>query len=574
VEYQGLFVRQLEDAPGMVLFAAPAVDIAQWAGIPQRRRLIDGDLVTETAGFQREEKTSRVSDIAAFMHDPRNVIQNPLLAAVQNLARVRIDQESGYCTVTIEPPDNVSLSIRDLLNLAVEGLRRRRHDLVGRPVNEDMVLKLKVALATSQTANIATPQSRVEYMDDATETEIESSSDEETTIAASLSLFEEESQVFEFFDNLNARSFVMNELGEDGTLLDSIGGVDREFLMNLVMPVVLVDGQHRLRGALKAIQDFEESDDGMRQLAELIDDGQSPAQARHLLATRVGRTLPVSLLLSDEPAEHVFQFLVVNQKATPISPALLGTIVATSLTDEEIEPIQLRLEGAGINLEGSRAIAFITRSPDSPFQNLVSTGMSGDAGRSLPWPVCGKLIDVVRNLEGGALYHFAMVDFAKMWREGAFSSSGLVEVGLSPAARMKEWSAFNGPWRTFFIKLHTKIRDCLGTRDDPSAHNYWGSVESNLFNKVTLQILTADFFSYLHSQQASLDDWDALDRALDDWLDGLGRDYFARDWRMGGTKRDQPVIKKAWSEAWAEYRITHRLPRVERYNPGGGRANR
>lgn len=76
------------------------------------------------------------------------------------------------------------------------------------------------------------------------------------------------------------------------------------------------------------------------------------------------------------PAEHVFQFVVVNQKATPIGRALLGTIVSTSLSAEELEGVSARLEAAGIPLEDPQAIAFLTRHPDSPFKDLVEKGAS------------------------------------------------------------------------------------------------------------------------------------------------------------------------------------------------------
>jgi len=54
------------------------------------------------------------------------------------------------------------------------------------------------------------------------------------------------------------------------------------------------------------------------------------------LVSRNTRLLPVSLLMNPNLEEHVFQFVVVNQKATPVGKALLGTIVATSLTESEL----------------------------------------------------------------------------------------------------------------------------------------------------------------------------------------------------------------------------------------------
>jgi len=564
MEYEGLIVQQLDGGPSLVMFAAPVVDIAMWAGIPQMKRLGEGADVTETAGFQREEKESRVNDIAAFMLEPSNVIQNPLLAAVQVASDVEVDNESGHCLVRIAPPDLKTLSLRDLLRLAMKGLERRIPELVDRAVNQSVVQRLRNTLAVQVDGEEGTGGGDSEVIDMAVVP------DEEVATAVSLSLFEEESQVHDFYDELKARLFVVEEVDDDEDRRETIGGFGRDFLESLVMPVVLVDGQHRLRGALKALENLESSDAGVERLAELIDGGLNPVDARLTYGRECGRTLPVSLLLSDEPAEHVFQFVVVNQKATPMSSALLGTIVSTSLTQDELDPIRLRLKSAGIELEGSRAIASLSRSPESPFRGLVATGVSGDQTRALPWSVFGKLIDVARNLEGGSPYHPPLVDYAKLWREGAFKRSELVDVNLSDVERRQAWSELNGPWRMFFIKLHTGIRDRFGEVEDPRTDNYWGSVRSNLFNLVSLHILTADFFAYLHQNNLSLPDWDAMDDAIEGWIGGLNPGYFARDWRMVGTKRDQPIIKRAWSEAWAEFRITRdRLPRVERYNPGG-----
>jgi hypothetical protein len=118
--------------------------------------------------------------------------------------------------------------------------------------------------------------------------------------------------------------------------------------------------------------------------------------------------------------------------------------------------------------------------------------------------------------------------------------------------------------------LHTTIRDKFGDTNDMAAYNAWGTSKSNLFNLISLSILTADFFAYLYERERSLEDWDNLQGALNDWIGDLNSAYFNRDWRMGGTRKDQPAIRKAWSEAWFEYRtVRDRLPRAERYNPGG-----
>jgi hypothetical protein len=47
------------------------------------------------------------------------------------------------------------------------------------------------------------------------------------------------------------------------------------------------------------------------------------------------------------------------------------------------------------------------------------------------------------------------------------------------------------------------VRDRLGS-EDRSSGNYWGSPRnSNLFNKISLMILTADFFQFLTARTRS-----------------------------------------------------------------------
>jgi hypothetical protein len=568
VKYEGVVVQQLPGGPKLVLFSAPAVDIAGWAGIPQRRRLGTGDEAVETAGFQREERQARVADIAAFMHNPANVIQNPLLAAVQDADHIDVRETDGRCEIEITPPDISHLSLLELFERACAELEQRLPELAKRPTDVEALTRLRQSLRVVESDSIASEPGSQDDEADAQSNDEETIPEEAETAIA---LFEEETQVVDFYDELNVRATILRELGADGEASESVGGFSRDFLESLVRPVVLVDGQHRLRGALLDIQDSADSVAGIARIADIVDSGVEADLATEQYAREVGRRLPISLLLSDDPAEHVFQFVVVNQKATPMSAALLGTIVSTSLTQDELDPIRLRLRNAGIELEASRAIAYLTRSPESPFKGLVATGVGGDRPNVLLWPVLGGLAAIVRNLEGGSPFHPPVIDYAKLWREGLFQKSGLVDASLTGPERLAAWSAFDGPWRKLFIKLHTKIRDKFGDQTDMASANAWGSTQSNLYNKISLTIMTADFFNYLREETQALENWEAVDEALEGWIGELNATYFARNWRMIGTKKDQGTIKKAWSEAWAEFRITKRLPRVERYNPGGSK---
>jgi hypothetical protein len=101
--------------------------------------------------------------------------------------------------------------------------------------------------------------------------------------------------------------------------------------------------------------------------------GQSGPTSQRL-ALRYGRTLPVSLLLEPNEENHVFRLVVVNQMAAPIGRALLGTIVSTSLTKEELERGSSRLTNVVIPLETGRAITNLSRSLESPFESTLRRG--------------------------------------------------------------------------------------------------------------------------------------------------------------------------------------------------------
>ena len=558
--YTGVIVTESAAASELVLFSAPAQEIEQWSGIPQRRR-IEG---VETAGFQREQKERRVAQLAQFLSDPSNAIQNPLLAATQDEYSIQTTRhDDGVITLEITVSDAPN-SLAELLRLAIDGLEKRMPTLADRPVADDKLASLR------EDYDLSVPP-RTSEVDASSEMEGTGDDAQQPEEDPTVGLFEEETQVVDFYDELTARAQLLSELGTEADGFQAVGGFTRDFLESLTRPVVLVDGQHRLQGALAAVSLRKDTDEVRGRLIQLLEEnGDDETLAEAAFARESSRVLPVSLMLNPSPAEHVFQFVVVNQKATPMSSALLGTIVSTSLSTEELEPIRVRLQSAGIEVEGSQAIAYMTRSPQSPFYNLVATGVTGDRPYALPWSVLGKLVTIVRDLRGANQYHTMVgVDFAKQYRDSAaFKESGIFSSDIEDEnARMQVWSAIDGPWRSLFISFFSRVKDKFADETDMQAHNAWGTTRSNVFNMISLTILLVDYFNWLHMTERRWTDIDDIAVSVDEYLEKMSSQYFARDWRMAGTKKDQPIIRRAWGEAWAEYRVSLRLPRIERYNP-------
>lgn len=545
--YPCVRVRQEKGSKDLILFSASAVEIDNWVGIPQRLDLQG----SETAGFQRTVSRNRETALRKFFSEDRNVIQNPLLCAIRQRPGLEVNFSSlpGHLdvgTLEISFPDYENKSLLELLTEARQYLEKRAVSLQGRGNPVDLIAALQ------QIGNF-------EAAEDGFEAEEEEYLENDDLVEPAEEALFDESQITDFWDQLRAREEILTKLGSKGPE-GAILGFSRQMLESYLRPIILVDGQHRLRGAVLAAEDEVESSGAAK---SLILDGMPPLEARNKLMRERARKLPVSLLMDDSPAEHVFQYVLVNQKATPVPRALLGTIISTSLAASELEDIADRLEDAKIELQGSRIISILSRAEDSPFSGLVAKGLENE-GVKLQWSVLGSLTDVFRYLEGGRYYHDSL-DHARTWRNHNLEASGIIR---DWKARDYEsgydfWKDINGPWLQVFKVFWTRTRDVLANTTDSAAPNYWGNPrDSNIFNKPSLHILSADFFSYLRERKVRLDSIELLPGLVDEWLEYVNKNYFARDWRLQNIKKDSVGTRKQWSWIWVNHRTTGDLPAV------------
>ncbi len=115
---------------------------------------------------------------------------------------------------------------------------------------------------------------------------------------------------------------------------------------------------------------------------------------------------------------------------------------------------------------------------------------------------------------------------------------------------------------TYFIAFWTLVRNELSDTSDNKEWNYWGDPKrSNLFNHTSLKILSADFFQYLCERRKGIDNVEEISILVSEWLEGVNRNYFNKDWNLHGVKKDMPGIRKQWSKQWVQYRKDpQRLP--------------
>src|SRR5262249_121260 len=126
----------------------------------------------------------------------------------------------------------------------------------------------------------------------------------ETEDVASVVLTEE-TQLVDFYQELRIRIEILRELPADARPNELVGfSVDA--MLSYLQPVVLVDGQHRLHGAVLSANNKIQSNEIQDALIEQVNNGIHPAEAQRKALHGSSRMLPVSLLFDANPAEHVF----------------------------------------------------------------------------------------------------------------------------------------------------------------------------------------------------------------------------------------------------------------------------
>lgn len=553
--YPCILSKQTSSDKRLAQFVAPATDVDEWAGVPQKKRFGTGE---ETAGFQREENALRIKSLQDFFLNPENLIQNPLLCSLRNIQHSSVtflpscgsseDAPVQVGELVLEVEEFSHLGFVDILERVRTYIEDRVPELKTRTPDPSIIQSLKMRAAEAghieQTESSAEP----DESDDPTGSDTTESGDPSGVLF-------EESHIIDFWQEVAGRHELAKQL-EAPIVTEDFLGFSKDALLSYLRPVVLVDGQHRLRGAIAAARQIINDPDIQSEVEERIANGESWKVVEADALKRNARFLPISLLMSNEPAEQVFQFIVVNQKATPIGRALLGTIVSTTLSNEEMDQVAGRLKNAGIQIEESQAITYLARHPESPFCELVERGLTGDSKDLLQWNVFASLIGIFRHLKGGKLFH-QRNDYAELWKSRFLASSGVVEDYSSAGFEKPEefWSALDGPWRGVFIKFWTKVRDTLGNTSDPDKHNYWGRTRSsNLFNKVSLTILAADFFQFLVETRTTLESADKVSELVETWLENVNKGYFDKNWNLSGVKKDSTGIRNQWAFLWSEYR--------------------
>lgn len=547
-EYPAIRYWQLDDCDdkkSIICMTAPCDEILSWAGIPRKAESIisdvEGDEKIEIHGYQRQQDKNRIQSLVEFYGSNDNVIPTSLLLAtrfddsveffntggITDFGGSRAELGKVVISNDLDKNDKLSILYKNLADVLIT----RNISLSNVSIPSDIVNKYKrraIELCDKYEFN-------VDFDDD-----INSDLDENDT-------YNPDSHLIEFYKEVKIRQLICEQ---ESALeyLDGVLGFTREMIVDYLSPLTVVDGQHRLISANEALKYIV--DDKMQQddFINLVSEHGSADEAEKYLIRKHRRTFSATLICNTDWSEHVFQFVVVNQKVKPISKSLLSSIIGTSLNSDEVDNIQDRLERAGIEIDDYKVMARLLEDNLSPFKGSVKKGYSSDRfseNQKLDWSVLNSLAKDFRNLKNLQPFHrrgTGELVFYTEWRSQFLSSSQLLDNHAKKIGCDDELLAWghptNGLWLDIFRYFYSVAKDKLSDEDN-NLCAWRNPNESNLFNGVSLRALLADFGDYLFNKEAAPDKLEDFKAIVDDYFTKIRKDFFGREWKLVGKRIDR-----------------------------------
>lgn len=273
----------------------------------------------------------------------------------------------------------------------------------------------------------------------------------------------------------------------------------RATLVSLLRPAMIVDGQHRVNGAAESELDNIE--------------------------------FAVCAIKDADWVEQVFQFVVLNKMAKPISKDFLTELLNTSLTNQEVDDIDRRLETIGIKNADRRIHKYINHDNRSPFAGLIA-----EAGEVAGADTTGKL-----SQQG-------MLLLAKRWR--AIASVGktnelncfLKYAGASGLGETRQkWNRDYDVWMSLFFAFWTEVKAIY------EPQQVWVKAEKyHLLYIVTLQALQDMFIESKAGALVKFTSIDDFRQQVREFFENVPGSFF-RGWEETGLQSGKgwEHIKKA-----------------------------
>jgi hypothetical protein len=364
----------------LVSFCASANDIKQWAGVPAKTTTFHGgfqralsDRYKAIIRFFDAGEASPTSIVVAFRENALAV--SPLAYPESWVDTAKLSQKPEFVHVNFKVGSVGSAdSSTEALRCAVAALLKERLDATGEKGSNDGGSSDSDEAAAAESAE----SESVEEIDDDADDEIEAPEsageldDEDDVVAQELDVGH--SKLRSFYAFISDKARVDAWLAEENDKVTAVQAKpklkkrDKEFisttpeerlrhlLVSLLRPAMIVDGQHRVWGAYSSDK------------APIV--------------------FSVCAIKDADWVEQVFQFVVLNRLAKPISPSFLTSILNTSLTNQEVERIEKRLEKIEVRKTDRVIMKYLNHDDRSPFFGLI-----GEPGELLGVDNKGKLSD-------------------------------------------------------------------------------------------------------------------------------------------------------------------------------------
>jgi hypothetical protein len=440
----------------LVTFVAPVGDIKAWAGVPRKH-------FNYQHGFQRTLAEKRVNDLRDFYAmDAQNLTPTSVIVAVRkNACKItpelevdpitgeKVPNKDGLCKIEFDAVDYSTQSTGQLIDLAITLLAERLGSVVVAEIQRNLgaAIELTIEAENEETTEGDFPEAQTPQGE---------SMGEAPT-----------SHLLHFYTELLAIKQGIEVIADEVKL--------REVLYSMLKPAIIVDGQHRVYGAAAYTESMRFS---------------------------------VNAIPEADWLEQVFQFVIINQKAKPIEPAFLHSIVATSLTEDEIGRLYKRLRHSGVDVDRAQFMNRINTDPESPFRGMIDFEVEG-AGGFLGFP--------------------GMSSLAKTFKGIRKDYPGLVPEGTN-------WSS-EDVWISHFYALWTGIKEYFSGKDARLWKEPTESNPNNLLKIVSLQEIQVIMLdTWANSRTFKFVDPAQTAEAARVFWDGFPTEFFTDEWKKKGLQ--------------------------------------
>lgn len=269
----------------------------------------------------------------------------------------------------------------------------------------------------------------------------------------------------------------------------------RALLVSLLRPAMIVDGQHRVFGAYES-----ENSDSI--------------------------VFSVNAIQDASWIEQVFQFVVLNKLARPISPGFLTSILNTSLTNDEVNDIEARLENIGIKSADRKMMKYLNHDNRSPFHDMIA-----EPGEIVGASNKGKLSDK------------GMLGLIRRWHSIMGKTKSIEMKMFVPALEVNTLSKAKELWKNYETWVPFFYSFWQVVKDRYSGDGVWVKGEGfNLLYIVTMHEMQNMFLETKAKAQVKFGNIEAMREQVGEYFDKVPATFFQNWLATGLQSGDGPKI--------------------------------